>query len=78
MLYFFVGAKGICATTKSTATSTVFGGGGKGWNGGFVACSGGGASDIRLKKDNLNTRIIVAWGAGGSGYSPGQSNEDKI
>ena len=71
LFYFFVGAKGICVTDAGTSTSTTFGGGGLGTSNGYgnIACSGGGASDVRLKKDNLKTRIIVAGGAGGFGHS---------
>ena len=70
-LYFYIGAKGECTTNQEKPTSNSFGGGGKGFgtgNGGYPACSGGGASDVRVKKDNLKTRIIVAGGAGGSGF----------
>ena len=81
-LFFFVGAKGVCVETADTATSKVFGGGGNGRNGADgKACSGGGASDIRVVKDNLKTRIIVAGAAGGSGYWAGggeSSNEHMI
>ena len=49
-----------------------------GWNGGGAASggfgsygggSGGGASDIRLNGTNLTDRVIIAAGAGGSGYN---------
>jgi hypothetical protein len=74
-LYFYVGAKAICATTLSSKTESVFGGGGCGHSApGCYSCSGGGASDIRVLNDTLNNRIIVAGGAGGSGYYPGSSN----
>ena len=70
-LYFYIGAKGVCESTSQKATPNSFGGGGRGYNGvsGSSACSGGGASDVRIKKDNLKTRIIVAGGAGGTGYN---------
>ena len=58
-LYFYIGAKGVCGTN----TPNVFGGGGRG-----QACSGGGASDIRIGEDLLNHRIIVAGGSGGYGF----------
>ena len=69
--YFYIGAKGVCESTSQKATPNSFGGGGRGFNYDSVtpACSGGGASDVRVKKDNLKTRIIVAGGAGGTGYS---------
>ena len=68
-LYFYVGAKGVCVSESYTKTTSVFGGGGNGYNGaGGKACSGGGASDVRVLKDSLNTRIIVSGGAGGTGY----------
>ena len=76
-LYFYVGAKGVCKSNTPEYTTNVFGGGGKGrgTEGGkpyghnsYVACSGGGASDIRIGKDLLSHRIIVAGGSGGYGY----------
>jgi hypothetical protein len=69
-LYFYVGAKGLCSFTSGTQTDPVFGGGGSGHDhlGACYACSGGGASDIRILNNSLNNRIIVAGGAGGSGY----------
>ena len=74
-LYFYVGAKGICTSTPSAKTDAVFGGGGSGYNGGSgKSCSGGGASDVRVLSDTLNHRIIVAGGAGGTGYYPSSSN----
>ena len=73
-LYFFIGAKGGCPDF-SKGSDSAFGGGGKGFSGTWgYGCSGGGASDIRLTENNLKTRLIVAGGAGGSGYWPGTSN----
>jgi hypothetical protein len=74
-LYFYVGGKGICTSTPDTKTAAVFGGGGSGHNGVTgKSCSGGGASDVRVLSDTLNHRVIVAGGAGGTGYYPSSSN----
>jgi hypothetical protein len=69
-LYFYVGAKGVCSSSDKAQTDSVFGGGGSGFNGigSCRSCSGGGASDIRVIQNTLNHRVIVAGGAGGSGY----------
>ena len=66
--YLFVGAKG-----KQYSLDPVFGGGGKGssryeLNDGSGGGSGGGASDIRIYENDLNSRIMVAAGGGGSEY----------
>ena len=70
-LYVYVGQRGI--QTKNGAASE------GGWNGGGTkkgaVCTGGGATDIRLVSgnwnSNLDSRIIVAAGAGGCGSTPG-------
>ena len=51
-------------------TNTSFNGGGYGWAyyTNMYVSSGGGGTDLRLKTDDLNSRIIVAGGGGGSGY----------
>ena len=69
-LYFHVGAKGL-----QYSRNLVFGGGGKGSfrqgrNDGSGGGSGGGASDIRVYETDLNSRIMVAGGGGGSEYYP--------
>ena len=75
--YLYIGAhgdqctgfeqNGMCTSLKS------FNGGGYGIslkddNGTRYATSGGGATDIRFKRDAYENRIIVAGGGGGSGY----------
>ena len=65
-LYLYVGAKG-----QQYSRSTVFGGGGSGswrdeYNDGSGGGSGGGAFDIRIRKHDLHSRIMVAAGGGGS------------
>jgi hypothetical protein len=71
-LYFYVGAKGLCDTSSGGISGPVFGGGGSGHGhpgASCYGCSGGGASDIRVIQNTLNHRVIVAGGAGGSGYN---------
>ncbi|MBQ8131229.1 MAG: hypothetical protein IJ193_01920, partial [Bacilli bacterium] len=79
LLYVYVGQKGIVGGTASKFTGGAGGynGGGKGGNDGNKddapepAGGGGGATDIRLKKDewsefaSLQSRIMVAGGGGG-------------
>jgi hypothetical protein len=70
-LYFYVGAKCTCSTLSDGISDPSFGGGGSGHNHPgptCYGCSGGGASDIRVLQNTLNHRVIVAGGAGGSGY----------
>lgn len=55
----------------SLGSDTIIGIGGQGCNGGGYGYSsngrsGGGATDIRLKYDDINARVIVAGGGGGS------------
>ena len=58
ILYIYVGTQG-----KHSTNSILFGGGGISTNG----PSGSGATDVRLIKDDLYSRIIVAGGQGGMG-----------
>lgn len=65
-LYLYIGASGIHASDRS-----IFGGGGKGTNSPdhkTYGGSGGGATDLRLKYDDLSSRIAVAAGGAGSLY----------
>jgi len=59
ILYIYVGGNG------GTDGTGGYNGGGAGFAGGW---GGGGASDIRTILGNLSSRIMVAGGAGGSGY----------
>lgn len=61
MTYLYAGGQG-----SNANTSGGFNGGGKCNNYGG---SGGGGSDVRLGTDSLYTRVIVAGGGGGTGYS---------
>ena len=65
--FVFIGAYG--KTLIPLEFSYTCGGGGSGYSEGDTQLvgSGGGASDIRTKIDDLSTRIIVAGGGGGSG-----------
>ena len=66
--YFaFIGAKGI--KENNCYTKSTFGGGGSayGYDTTHFGGSGGGASDLRTKIDDLSSRIIVAGGGGGGG-----------
>lgn len=74
LLYVHVGHRGTCTrTNNNTLISGIVSGG---YNGGgdaysdskaYYISSGGGASDIRLRTSNLNSRVIVAGGGGGYG-----------
>ena len=65
--YAFIGAKGV--NENNNYTQSTFGGGGSayGYDSHQFGGSGGGASDLRTKIDDLNSRIIVAGGGGGGG-----------
>ena len=64
-VFAFVGGSGSFGTSSSSVAKGGFNGGGDGItiDGSNTAGGGGGASDIRLKSNDLYTRIIVA-GAG--------------
>ena len=71
LLYLYVGSKG--ATGDREVISTVPGGYNGGGNGYInrnmclqITAGGGGATDIRLIENNLNSRIMVAGGGGGA------------
>ena len=59
VLYFCVG---------KTSTSLV-GGYNGGGNGAGLSFGGGGSTDVRLVKDNANSRLMVAGGGGGASYA---------
>ena len=69
-LYFYIGNKGICGNPGSRNTD--FNGAGI-YGVGASSCSGGGATDVRLRDGawdhNLAYRIMVAGGGGGAGQS---------
>lgn len=70
------GSNGLGAYTSGNITLTSLehfliyvGGSVSGYNGGaYAESSGGGATDLRLVLDNLNSRIMVAGGGGGGMY----------
>lgn len=65
-LWVVVGGAGLANVTSSNYSST------GGYNGGgygsyrFVSAGGGGATDVRIEKDNTLSRIMVAAGGGGA------------
>ena len=59
VLYFCVGK-------TSTDTTGGYNGGG---NGEGLSSGGGGSTDVRLVKDDVNSRIMVAGGGGGASYA---------
>lgn len=79
VLYLYIGGQGSHATSVNNAASKGFNGGGMA--GYESACGtscmkgaggGGGATDIRITSDNLNSRLMIAGGGGGAAnwYSP--------
>lgn len=73
IIYVNVGGQGSCGTTSSgwQIISGGFNGGGGLRTYNRAVSSGGGASDIRLDKSSLYTRLIVAGGGGGTGQGAG-------
>ena len=73
-IYVYVGGQGATAGNADQGSCNTRTGG---WNGGGRGSQGGsgggGATDIRTTQGDLNTRLLVAGGAGGCGYggSPG-------
>ena len=68
-LFLYIGASGLAASNLNT-----FGGGGKGTQGlteNTPGGSGGGATDLRFKYDDLSSRFAVAGGGAGSSYYRG-------
>lgn len=66
-LFIYVGGQGSISQTSTAAIGGFNGGGNSGTSVTNFAGSGGGASDIRLNTDSLETRILVAGGGGGGG-----------
>ena len=67
-LYLYAGGKGTDGTTDGFFAGG-FNGGGKAYTSSprYAMSAGGGGSDIRVRQDSLNNRIIVAGGGGGAG-----------
>ena len=69
--YLYIGAQGKTTSNElNSSTERTFGGGGSATQSPNVhsySSSGGGASDIRLFKNDLYHRVIVAGGGGGTG-----------
>ena len=70
-LYIYVGGQPTYNVNSSDIQSGGFNGGGTGAQLSYsgtttYACSGGGATDIRIGQDSLYARVIVAGGGGGS------------
>ena len=64
--YVYVGGQGNYSNKESRGG---YNGGGYGFNGkNYYSGGGGGATDIRTIKNDLNSRIIVAGGGGGCGF----------
>ena len=70
VVYIFPGEKG-----RGNGTAT-FGGGGTGSKHNVDMPSGGGATDVRLKRNDLYSRIIVAGAGGASVYLQGKYEAD--
>ena len=65
-MYLYIGGQGTNATDDVTFSDGGYNGGG---GGGTGASGGGGGTDVRLKKDNFPSRIIVAGGGSGGEHS---------
>jgi hypothetical protein len=83
-LYIYAGGKGATITGVSLTANGGFNGGGNGRNstsvdnsGSHYRTGGGGASDIRIIKDDLHSRIIVAGGGGGNAEGPINGNPGR-
>ena len=71
ILYIYPGAQGRTNQLPS------FNGGGQGdYHNHILLPSGGGGSDVRIKANDLNSRIIVAGGGGAAIYYPGAYQGD--
>ena len=69
-IFVNVGETGACTSTRSTTTRPSYNGGGSGrtYDGDiYEACSGGGASDVRISVNDVYHRVIVAGAGGGYG-----------
>lgn len=65
-LYIYVGGSG---NSVKSATNSIYPGGFNGGGRRYKYKGGGGATDIRIKKDSLYARVIVAGGGGSDGAS---------
>lgn len=67
-IYVRVGGQGGGGTATGAKTGG-FNGGGAGYTSSstYVECGGGGASDVRIDRDSIYARVIVAGGGGGAG-----------
>lgn len=76
-VFVHVGEKGLTASEPSTLTRKACNGGGSGnrWTGSPVG-SGGGSTDIRIGKDDVLYRVIVAGGGGGAGWTSDRDGGD--
>ena len=71
-IFINVGQKGSCISTPSAKTSPAYNGGGIGGNtksDNVKTCSGGGATDVRIKENTIYHRILVSGGGGGDTYN---------
>ena len=70
-IYINVGEKGHCTSLYEREVRGSFNGGGPGktseTDGIYRACSGGGATDVRIRKNDVYHRVIVAGAGGGFG-----------
>ena len=70
VLYLYIGGEGLSNITKEQYNGMApggYNGGGNGYINKYLGTSGGGATDIRLGNDSVESRIIVAGAGGGSG-----------
>lgn len=66
-LYIYVGGAGNSSTTRLSNNSGIYEGGFNGGGHRYDYKGGGGATDVRIGKDSLYARIIVAGGGGSDG-----------
>lgn len=66
-LYIYVGGAGNSSTTRLSNNSGIYEGGFNGGGHRYNYKGGGGATDVRIGKDSLYARIIVAGGGGSDG-----------
>lgn len=66
-LYIYVGGAGNSSTTSLSNNSNIYEGGFNGGGHRYGYKGGGGATDVRIGKDSLYARIIVAGGGGSDG-----------
>ena len=66
-LYIYVGGAGNSSTTRLSNNSSIYEGGFNGGGHRYDYKGGGGATDVRIGKDSLYARVIVAGGGGSDG-----------